>query len=392
MSWQNGSLIGVRERFVLEALQRRGSFTELCSRFNIARCTGYKWLCRFRAQGRAGLFDRSRRPHHPSNQLDLRWRQAIRQLRRRHPRWGPRKLRARLRYLHPRVHLPASRTIGRWLRRMGLVRPASRRQRQGPWLSAPKRKTARKPNDIWTIDFKGWFRTRDSCRVDPLTIRDLKSRFILDVRLLANQSDQVVRRAIHRVFSRYGLPKVIRVDNGPPFGGIGPRGWSRLSVWWRRLGIEVDFGRPAHPQDNAQHEQMHSVYQAEAADLPAINPLAQQRRSDRWRRDYNHLRPHEALRMLPPARYYRPSTRRLTDKLPAWPYPAGWTQRRVTSDGRLFWHGRQRFIGRAFGSQIIGLRPSSKGLWKVYLGPDLLGLLYQHDHSRSLRPVRLIKS
>src|SRR6185437_858750 len=158
MSWHNGSLIGVRERFVLEALRKRGSFTELCRRFNVARCTGYKWLRRFRREGGIGLGDRSRRPHHCC-QLALRWRQAIGQLRRRHPSWGPRKLRARLRHLHPRVHLPADRTIGRWLRRMGLVRPGRRHQRHGPRLAVPKRKVARQPNDIWTIDFKGWFRT-----------------------------------------------------------------------------------------------------------------------------------------------------------------------------------------------------------------------------------------
>lgn len=391
MSWHNGSLVGVRERFVLEALRKRGSFIDLCQRFDVARCTGYKWLRRFRCEGRLGLRDRSRRPHRSSCQLALRWRQAIRQLRRRHPSWGPRKLRARLRHLHPRVHLPAARTIGRWLRRMGLVCPGRRHQRHGPRLSIPKRKVARRPNDIWTIDFKGWFRTGDGCRVEPLTVRDLKSRFVLDVRLLPNQSDKNVRQAMARVFGRYGLPKVIRVDNGPPFGGVGPRGWSRLSVWWRRLGIEVDFGRPAHPEDNAAHEQMHSVYQAEVADRPAPNPSVQQRRSDRWRADYNHLRPHEALQMRPPVRGYRPSPRPLPNKLPPWHYPAIWSQRQISSDGRLFWQGRQRFIGRAFGDEIVGLRQSSKGQWKVYLGPDLLGLLHQHDRSRSLRPVRVIK-
>jgi len=390
MSWDNGSLVGVRERFVLEALQKRGSFSELCRRFKVARCTGYKWLRRFRYEGRTGLRDRSRRPHHFC-QVALRWRRAIRELRRRHPRWGPRKLRARLRHLHPRVHLPADRTIGRWLCRMGLVGPKRRHQRHGPRLTVPKRKVAHVPNDIWTIDFKGWFRTGDGHRVEPLTVRDLKSRFVLDVRLLPNQSDKTVRRALTGVFGRYGLPKVIRVDNGPPFGGVGPRGWSRLSVWWRRLGIDVDFGRPAHPQDNAAHEQMHSVYQAEVADQPAPTPSAQQRRSDRWRRDYNHVRPHEALQMRPPVRCYRPSPRGLPDKLPPWRYPTAWSQRQVSSDGRLFWRGRQRFIGRAFGNEIVGLRPSSQGLWKVYLGPDLLGLLYQHDHSRSLRPVRIVK-
>jgi hypothetical protein len=252
-------------------------------------------------------------------------------------------------------------------------------------MPKPERLTARIPNDVWTLDFKGWFRTGNGCRVDPLTVRDLRSRFLLDIRLLPNQSDTAARRALLRLFRRYGLPKA----NGPPFGGCGPRGLSRLSVWWRRLSIRVEFGRPAHPEDNAAHEQMHQVYQTEVAEDPALQPLAQQRRSDRWRRDYNHLRPHEALKLRTPAQFYRISRRPLPKRLPAWTYPAAWRRRRVSPDGRLYWQGRQRFIGRAFGGEILGLRPVAHDRWKVYLGSDLLGLLHQQDHSRSLRPVRL---
>lgn len=344
---------------------------------------------RFRHRGREGLQNRSRRPHRSPRQMAPRWRQALRQLRRRHPTWGPRKLHARLRHLHPRLHLPGPRTLARWLHRLALVPQRPRAQRQGPQLPPPKRRIARAPNDVWTLDFKGWFRTGDGTRVEPLTVRDLKSRFLLAIRLLPNQSDRLTRRVLTRVFRRYGLPKVIRVDNGAPFGGKGPRGLSRLSVWWRRLGIHVDFSRPAKPQDNAAHEQMHGVYQVEVAAHPAAHLAAQQRRSDRWRTNYNQLRPHEALRLHPPARTYRVSRRVWPKRLPAWRYPARWTPRRVSPDGRLFWQGRQRFIGRAFGSEVIGLRPRPAGVWEVFLGPDLLGVLHPQDRSRSLRPVRL---
>lgn len=388
MSWLAGSLLSTRERFVLAALAEREPFVQLCRRFHIARATGYKWRHRFRRHGRAGLRDRSRRPHHSPRQLQRRWQRALRQLRRRHPTWGPRKLHARLRHLHPRVRLPVPRTLARWLRRLELVPARPRHQRQGPPLPPRKRTVAHAPNDVWTLDFKGWFRTRDGIRVEPLTVRDLKSRFLLDVRLLPNHSDTHARRALTRVFRRHGLPKVIRVDNGAPFGGVGPRGLSRLSVWWRRLGLRVEFGRPAHPEDNAAHEQMHGVYQAEVAALPAGHPRAHQRRSDRWRANYNQLRPHEALRLRPPAQLYRVSPRPLPKTLPDWTYPGAWDQRPVTTAGRIFWQGRQRFIGRAFGGEIIGLQRQSAGVWKVFLGPDLLGLLYQQDRSDSLRPVR----
>ena len=305
---------------------------------------------------------------------------ALRQLRRRHPTWG-------LRQLHPRVRLPSVRTLARWLRCWQLVPPQPRRQRRGPILPPPPYRAARVVNDVWTVDFKGWFRTGEGTRVEPLTVRDLKSRYLLEVRLLPHQADGPTRRALRRVFRRHGLPKVIHVDNGAPFGGKGPLGLSRLSVWWRRLGIQVEFSRPACPQDNAAHEQMHGIYQKEVAAHPARPPRGQQRRSDRWRHHYNHQRPHEALDLRPPAQFYRASPRPLPKRLPVWVYPKTWSPCRVSPGGRIFWHGRQRFIGRAFGGEIIGLQPAHPLQWKVYLGTDLLGVLHQQDRSASLRPA-----
>lgn len=387
MSWLAGSLIPTRERFVLAVLAKAEPFAQVCRRFHIGRTTGYKWLQRFRRHGRAGLRDRSRRPHHSPRQLARRWQLALRQLRSRHPTWGPRKLRARLRQLHPRVWLPADRTLARWLRRLHLVPRQPRPQRRGPALPPRPRTVARAVNDVWTMDFKGWFRTGDGRRVEPLTVRDLKSRFLLAIRLLPNQADGPARRALRRIFRRYGLPKVIRVDNGSPFGGVGPLGLSRLSVWWRQLGIQVEFSRPAHPQDNAAHEQMHGVYQKEVAAHPARRLRTQQQRSDRWRQEYNQRRPHDALGLRMPAQLYRASRRPWPTRLPAWSYPVTWTQRRVSAEGRLFWHGRQRFIGRAFGGQRIGLAQVHPQQWNVYLGTDWLGGLHQQDRSGSLRPA-----
>jgi transposase InsO family protein len=389
MPWPSESSVLVRERFALAALAGGESFAKICRRFHIARSTGYKWLRRYRERGRSGLRERSRRPLRSPRRIRSRWLKALRQLRRCHPSWGPRKLRAHLRALHPRVHLPSARTLARWLQRMGLVSLKRRRQRRGPWLKSASRVAGRRPNDVWTIDFKGWFRIQDGCRIDPLTVRDLKSRFILDIRLVPNQTYEAIRPALQRVFTRYGLPRAIRVDNGPPFGGPSPRGLSRLAVWWRRLGIKVDYGRPAHPEDNAAHEQMHRVYQAEVLAHPAGNRAILQRRSDRWRAQYNHIRPHEALGLRPPAQGYQPSSRVLPRKLPPWTYPAGWLIRNVNRNGRLYWMGRLRFVGEAFSRERIGLRPTAKGTWKVFLGQDLLGFIHPKDQSTSLRPVQL---
>lgn len=389
MPWPSESPILVRERFVLSALAGDESFAKLCRQFSIARSTGYKWLRRYRQGGRSGLGEQSRRPVHSPRRISARWLKALRQLRRHHPCWGPRKLRARLRVLHPRVHLPGVRTLARWLQRLGLVGLKRRRQKRGPWLKSRPRLTAQRPHDVWTIDFKGWFCIRDGSRIHPLTVRDLKSRFILDIRLVANQTYEAIRPALQRVFRRHGLPRAIRVDNGPPFGGPSPRGLSRLAVWWRRLGIKVDYSRPAHPEDNAAHEQMHGVYQAEVVVHPAGSRAVLQRRSDRWRTQYNYVRPHEALGLQPPAQKYRPSPRTLPRKPRAWIYPAAWLTRRINRQGRLYWLGRLRFVGEAFSGEWVGLCPAAGGSWKVYLGQDLLGLIHPKDQSSSIRPVQL---
>lgn len=389
MPWPEASPVLVRERFVLSALARRESFAKVCRQFHISRSTGYKWLQRYHQGGRGGLVEQSRRPWRSPRRISLRWLKALRLLRRRHPWWGPRKLRARLRVLHPRVHLPAVRTLARWLRRLGLVRWKHRRQRRGPELRVGPRRVAFRPNDVWTMDFKGWFCSRDGARINPLTVRDLKSRFILDIRLVRDQTYEAIQPVLKRLFRRQGLPRAIRVDNGPPFGGASARGLSRLAVWWRRLGIAVEYGRPAHPQDNAAHEQMHRVYQAEVAAHPAANRALLQRRSDRWRAQYNQVRPHEALGLCPPAQKYRPSPRGLPAKLPTWRYPTAWQTRRINRNGRLYWLGRLRFVGEAFSGEEVGLCPALHGNWKVFLGRDLLGLIHPKDSSASIRPVQL---
>ena len=389
MPWNSSSLVEQRHRFVLEALREREPFAALCRRHRLARSCGYKWLARFRESGVRGLLDRPRTPARSPRRLAPRWQTALRRLRARRPTWGPKKLRRQLQVEHPRARLPSARTLGRWLRRWCLNRPPRRRARSGPPLRRPGRTVPQAPHDVWTVDFKGWFRTRDGTRVEPLTVRDAASRFLLCCRLLPSQADEPVRRVFRRLFGRHGLPRAIRCDNGAPFGGCGPRGLSRLSVWWRRLGIRVEFGWRAHPEDNAAHEQMHAVYQREVAALPAANPAAQQRRTDRWRRRFNHERPHEALALRTPAAAYRANRRQLPRRLPRWRYPHGWPMRTPNRRGYVRWQGRSRFLGRAFAGERLGFRPLTQRRWAVHLGPDLLGHLHAADTHDGLRPVRL---
>ena len=271
-----------------------------------------------------------------------------------------------------------------------LVKKRKRRARRGPVLPRRGVQAVKGCNQMWTIDFKGWFRTGDGRRCEPLTVRDLFSRYVLSVALLPNQSDTAVRRALAQVFRRYGLPKVIRVDTGAPFGGKGALGLSRLSVWWLRLGIAVEFVRPAHPEDNGAHEQMHRVFRADVAAPPAPSVAAQKRRIRAWIGSYNHERPHEALGQRVPAQMYWPSSRPMPEQSPKLKYPCAWETRRVRNRGHIKRQGRERFVGRAFVGQLVGLNKVAKGIHKVYLDHHLIGLLYERDLA-GMRPASIAR-
>jgi len=390
MPWKDYSLLRVRTAFVRAVSQGGISVSTLCVRFGISRKTGYKWLARYHENGVRGLKDRSRRPPPRKHPTHRRWHHRVYALHRQWQFWGARKLRAKLRERYGRQRRPCLRTVQRWLDAWRARQPR-RQVPPGPPLPPVRRAVARRANEVWTLDFKGCFRTRDGRRVHPLTVRDLHSRYLLAVRSLPNQSDAAVRPVLRRVFARYGLPKVIRVDNGVPFAGVGTLGLSRLSVWWLRLGIHVEFIRRGHPEDNAGHEQMHGVYQRDNTQPPARNLRGQQRREATWRHDFNHERPHQALREGLPAARYAPSPRRLPRHLAPLRYPPDWPTRLVDPKGCLYWHGRRRLVGRAFATQRLGFKPHAKNLWRVYLGTHLIGALHLYDRG-GLRPVRRVGS
>lgn len=391
MPWKEFLVSETRAQFVRSCKGKGESFASVCRRFGISRKTGYKWSKRFSAGGLKALVDASRRPRRRGKMHPLFWRRRLRKVRLGRPRWGPKKLRRRLQKAFPRARrVPAVSTLARWLLECNLVKKPKRRARPGPVLPWRGVRAAKSCNQVWTIDFKGWFRTGDGRRCEPLTVRDLHSRFVLAVVLLQNQSDVAARRALRGVFRRYGLPKVIRVDNGAPFGGSGALGLSRLSVWWLRLGIGVDFIRPAHPQDNGAHEQMHRVLKEEVAAPPAPSVRAQKRRIRAWITCYNQERPHEGLDQQVPAQIYRPSPRRMPRQLQRANRPRGWKLRRVRNRGHIKWQGRQRFVGRAFVGEVVGLKRLADGSHEVYLDRHLIGLLYERDLA-GMRPASIAR-
>jgi transposase InsO family protein len=386
MPWKITSLVQGRWRLVKELLKAQKPVRELSRFFGVSRKTAYKWKVRFVEGGRRSLRNRPRRPHHSPGQTSALWRKRIKAMRRQHRRWGGKKIRARLQELHPRQQVPAVRTMTRWLSRWKISKVTRRHTPKGPLMQRRKLTQAKRANQVWTVDFKGWWRTADGSRVEPLTVRDLFSRYLLGVRVLPDQQWWRVRQVFISLFRRYGMPQIIRVDNGGPFGSTGPAGLSRLSAWWVALGIEVEFIRPAHPQDNGAHEQMHRELKAEAAQPVSSTARAQQRRLERWRRYYNQQRPHEALDQLTPHRKYRRSSSKYPTQVRRWNYLPDWEVRRVRSNGQIRWQGRLRFIGEAFVGYRIGLKATSKAVRLVYFQDILLGELRTLDRC-GLRPV-----
>jgi transposase InsO family protein len=308
------------------------------------------------------MLERSRAPKVHGRAHAAAVRDAVLGLRRRYPTWGPKKLRALLQEREPARAWPAVSTLGDWLRDAGLSAPRRRTRYVLP-LSAPLA-AARAPNDVWSADFKGWFRTTDGTRCDPLTVIDAWSRFVVCCRITA-QSQQGVRPWFERAFREYGLPRVLRTDNGSPFASTGAGRLTQLAVWWLKLGIRLDRIDPGHPEQNGRHERFHLTLQQDATQPPAATPRAQQQRFDRLRQEFNHVRPHEALGQRPPARLYvaspRPYPRRLEEP---W-YDSTHEVRRVGQTGQIMWKGDLVFVSEAMRREVVGLAETARGDWIV---------------------------
>jgi putative transposase len=379
MPWKKHSDQQQRWGFVQLVMRANMGLAELCRRSGISRKTAYKWIARFKENGRRGLANQARSAHRLHNRPQQKWLDRIRRSKRQHPSWGAPKIHWILKGRFGPSGLPSEAAISRWLKHWGLIRGRRSRVRRGATMLRPSLREALHPNDVWTVDFKGWFRTGDGVKVELLTVRDLASRYILNFSLMPQQTVAAARLVFEGIFHQYGIPWAIRADNGSPFGSTGALGLTRLSAWRVKLGIGVEFIEPGHPEQNGAHEQMHRVYKAETLHPAAVNLRGQKRRTRQWCWEYNYQRPHEALAMGLPGDHYRKSKRRMARPLQPWAYPAGWKSRFVKDNGMIALHGRSRFLGHAFGRERVGLKRVHPGKWEVYFGPCLAGELHEAD-------------
>lgn len=371
MPWKESHPVDERMKFVVR-LEEGERMIDLCEEFGISRKTGYKVWNRFQKLGAIGLVDGSHEPHRVPHRLSSEVKELILGVRKKHPSWGPKKLRSSLEQRKQGLRLPATSTIGELLKREGLVKTRRRRRSCSPSLMALK--PGESPNELWCMDFKGQFRLGNGRYCYPLTITDHFSRFLLCCEALENTQGSGAQAICEMVFRQYGVPLAIRTDNGAPFASTGLLGLSRLSVWWLRLGIRLERIEPGHPEQNGRHERMHLTLKQETTRPAAQNPLQQQERFDRFSEVFNGERPHEGINMMRPADLYQPSLRAYPERLPEVDYPLHDMTRVVRSCGHLslFRRNQSCYLSTALAGQKVGLREIEEDRWLVsFLSLDL---------------------
>jgi putative transposase len=370
MPWRTGGVMDEKLRFVFEYQRDEQTMTELCQRYEIARETGYVWLRRFRQYGAEGLVELNRAPGRHPNQTAAALEAAVLALRQAHMTWGPRKLKRILERDEPGRGWPASSTMGEIVKRAGLVVARKKRRRTEPY-TAPLAHAV-ESNRVWCADFKGWFRSGDGTRIDPLTITDACSRYLLRSQAVEKTDTERVRAIFEAAFRQFGMPEAIRTDNGAPFASAAVGGLSRLAVWWIKLGIQPERIQAGHPEQNGRHERMHRTMKQDLR--PGEDWRGQQRELDRFRHDYNQVRPHEALGMQTPASVYEPSPRAYPARLLEVEYPDTMLVRRVKSHGHFRWKMHDVFLSEVLWGEPVGLLPFDDGCYTVYFAQVPLAL------------------
>ncbi len=386
MPWRETCPMDERVGLVMAMYRGEESLSELCRRYGVSRKTAYKWLDRYRESGEAGLLDRSSRPNRFARAIDDEMAQTLLDLRAQRG-WGPRKIKAWLESHRPEVRWPAASTIGALYDRFELTRHRRRRRRTPP--SLVRLRPCDEPNAVWSVDFKGWVVTGDGRRVDPLTVSDGYSRYLLRCEVVDRPDGEHVWPVLQSAFREYGLPRALRSDNGPPFASTAAGGLSRLAVLLIKSGVTPERIEPGKPEQNGRHERMHLTLKQDTCAPPAATWTQQAERFRAFREMYNHERPHEALGQKPPIEFYKRSPRAYDGELREPDYPSAARVRRVRQNGTIKWHSEELFVSSALVGEPIALYQVDEQLHLLKYADVTLGTL---NGKEGFRPVGVGRS
>jgi transposase InsO family protein len=383
MFWKETCPMDQKMMMIGDWLCREYGVTELKQIYGVSRKTVYKWINRYKTEGSAGLEERSRAPVHHGNATPVEIAKQVVNTKKEHQKWGPKKVIAWLKEHDPGTEWPVASTASAILKKEGLVRSRKRKRRSPPYTE-PFQKCD-KPNEVWSIDFKGQFRTWDKRLCYPLTVTDNCSRYLLLCRGLYRPTFNETRPWLEWIFREYGLPKAIKSDNGAPFASVGLGGLSRLSVWLIKLGIRPERIESGHPEQNGRHERMHRTLKEATADPPRSNMQDQQRLFDQFIREYNFERPNEAIQQKTPASVYEPSPIPYPAKIPSVEYSGDIVVRQVRSKGEIKWKGKSIYMSEALIGEQVGLMPIGERLWEIRFSFLPIGIL--DDSIRKVLPL-----
>ena len=378
MPWKETDAMKEKRSFIEAMLKQNRSFRELCREWGISEKTGYKWRNRFLEQGYAGLAEESRAPREHPNTIEGDTAAELIRLRLAHPSWGAKKLLVLYQRTHPNAPLPSLASVNRIIEKAGLLKK-KRVHTAAITSDCPRLNQTlevHESNDVWCIDFKGWWRS-DGEICEPFTVRDKHSRKVLCARLMTSKTSEAVRPVMTELFRKYGLPRAIHSDNGPPFAATnGILGLTTLSAWWISLGILPERSLPGCPGQNGSLERMHADIAREIEGKISGGIAANQAALDAWVEEYNSVRPNEAIGMKTPDEVYRPSERKYTGDFDILEYPAGYLPRKVFKSGEIILDGVRVTIGSALRGWHVGLREQKQpAIYDVFLAEFLLGTL-----------------
>ena len=378
MPWKETSVMDQRHHFVLKAYKSQGNFTELCRKFGVSTKTGYKWLKRFEKNGVIGLEDKPRITKNNRNKTDFQTQNRLLQLKRKHMAWGAKKIMVLYERKYPGEYIPARSTVEELFKREGYTKKKRRRAAKNCTLIQSRIKPI-KPNELWTVDFKGWWWTSKKERCEPLTVRDEYSKYILAIEVPEKGDTHHVKAVFEGLFRKYGLPEYIRSDNGPPFGNVlNMWGLTKLSVWWMSLGIKLDRSDPGHPEQNGAHERMHRDMMKELENKIYGDLRLHQRMFDKWRKEFNEVRPHEALGMKTPKDYYTKSERKYISEETEIEYNGRMKSRIVNDRGYFNYYQQRVFVGNPFAGYNVGIKERINKPVEVWFDSFKLGEINSH--------------